>query len=105
MLVSLQREEDFFSFLQSNRDKLVLVKFSTTWCAPCQELQKSLQELLQEKNDLLVLEVDAERFPHLAQKFAVYSVPTVFLFRQGENIKKGSGKMSVDQLKEFLREQ
>jgi thioredoxin 1 len=113
MLKSLVKEEDFDPFLQNNQDKLVLVKFSTVWCPPCQVLQKSIEELLSElvktavepQKDLVVLQVDAEKFPGLAQRslFNVYSVPAIFLFHQGRMIKRGSGSMSVQQLREFIR--
>jgi len=111
MLESLIKEEDFDSFLQNNQDKRVLVKFSTAWCPPCQVLQKNIKELLSEleksaeqRKDLVVLEVDAEKFPRLAQRsqFSVFSVPTIFLFHQGKMIKKGSGSMSIQQLREFI---
>ena len=74
-------------------------------------LQKNIKELLTELEksakwgkDLVVMEVDAEKFPRLAQRplFSVYSVPTIFLFHQGKMIKRGSGSMSVQQLKEFI---
>ena len=75
MLKSLVKEEDFDSFLQSNQGKLVLVKFSTVWCSPCQVLQKNIKELLieleksaKQGKDLVVMEVDAEKFPRLAQR-------------------------------------
>jgi thioredoxin-like negative regulator of GroEL len=60
--------------------------------------------LLLEKKDLIVLEVDAEKFPRLAQKseFNVRSVPSLFLFRKGEMTKKVSGNISNLQLKEFI---
>jgi thioredoxin-like negative regulator of GroEL len=112
MLESLLQEEGFDSFLQNNQDKLVLVKFSTVWCAPCQVLEKNIKELLNElgkateqSKDLLVLQIDAEKFPRLAQRpsFSVYSLPTIFLYHQGKMIKKGTGSMNVQQLKEFVR--
>ena len=91
-------------FLQSNKEKMVVVKFFTTWCLPCRELQKNLETLLKEKKDLQVLEVDAEKFREIAQssEFAVRSVPTLFLFYNGKMIKKASGSMNVHQLKEFV---
>jgi len=68
-------------------------------------LQKNIEKLLLEKQDLVVLEVDAEKFPRLAQRpeFSVRSVPTLFLFRLGEMIKKFCGNMNVQQLKEFIK--
>jgi thioredoxin-like negative regulator of GroEL len=52
------------------------------WCGPCKTLQENIEKLLAERNDLLVLEIDAEKFPELAQRpeFNVYSVPALFLF-------------------------
>ncbi|CAI2167939.1 4671_t:CDS:2 [Funneliformis geosporum] len=107
------KEEDFDSFLRDERDKLVLVKFSTVWCPPCQVLQKSIERLLSElettaepSKDLVVLQVDAEKFPRLAQRspFNVSSVPVIFLFHQGKMIKRGSGSMSVQQLRDLTGE-
>jgi len=82
MLKSLKKEEEFALFLQDSQDKLLLVKFFTTWCFPCRELQKNIESLLTEKKDLEVLEVDAEKFPKLAQRpeFNIRSVPAIFLF-------------------------
>jgi len=104
MLKSLMKEEEFSFFLRDNQDKLVVVKFFTTWCFPCRELQKNIAVLLTEKKNLAVLEVDAEKFPQLAQspEFNIRSVPTVFLFWKGRLIRKGSGNMNVQQLREFI---
>lgn len=110
MLKRLVAGESFDSFLQNNQDKTVLVKFFTNWCGPCKTLQESIKKLLteweqaKEKKDLVVLEIDAEKFPELARRteFNVYSVPALFLFRKGKMVKKGGGSLSVPQLKDFL---
>src|SRR5438132_10194309 len=109
MLKSLVQEEEFDSFLQNNHDKLLLVKFSTAWCPPCRLLHENIKELLAEleqlvgqKKDIAVLEVDAEKFPQLRNQFSVHSVPTTFLFHQNKMIKRSSGNMSVQQLREFI---
>src|SRR4051794_12129233 len=99
-LVELVKEEDFDSFLKSNQDKLVLVKFSAGWCPPCQVLQRNIEELLRQPEEqhkgLVVLKVDAEKFPQLVSKefdlvLSVRSVPTFFLVRQGRLIKEERG--------------
>ncbi|CAG8774571.1 8734_t:CDS:2 [Gigaspora margarita] len=110
MLKRLVAGESFDSFLQNNQDKTVLVKFFTDWCGPCKTLQESIKKLLteweqaKEKKDLVVLEIDAEKFPELARRpdFNVYSVPALFLFRKGKMVKKGGGSLNVPQLKDFL---
>jgi thioredoxin-like negative regulator of GroEL len=67
-------------------------------------LQKSIEKLLLEEKNLVVLEVDAEKFSGLVQKseFNVRSVPALFLFQSGEMTKKVSGSMNFQQLKEFI---
>ena len=106
-LVELVKEEDFDSFLQNN--KLVLVKFSAGWCPPCRVLQENIEELLkqleEQQKDLMVLKVEVEKFPNLAQRtqFSVRSLPTFFLFHQGKMIKeKQQGSRSVQWLREFI---
>src|SRR2546421_9982418 len=115
MLKSLAQKEEFESFLHNHQDKLVLVKFFTEWCVPCQVLQKNLEKLLTEriankKPDLVVLAVDADHFPRLkyqdqeqkVQQLVVYSLPTLFLFQQNKMLKKAVGSMSVQELREFI---
>ena len=115
MFVELQTEEEFDSFLQRNQNNLVLVKFFTTWCVPCQVLQRNLEKLVAERKgqqqaDLVVLAVDADHFPTLkyhdqvqkVQQLAVYSLPTLFLFQQNKMLKKAVGSMSVQELREFI---
>jgi len=103
-LKRLEKEEEMDLFLQNNKNKVVLVKFFTTWCLPCRELQENLESLLKERKDVLVLEVNAEKFREIAQRpeFAVRSVPTLFLYYNGKMIKKASESMNVRQLKEFI---
>jgi thioredoxin 1 len=103
-LKRLEKEEELNLFLQVNKEKTVLVKFFTAWCFPCRELQKNLESLLKERKDLEILEVDAEKFREIAQRseFMVRSVPALFLFHNGEMVKKASGSMNVYQLKEFI---
>jgi len=102
MLIKLEKEEEFNSFLRNNREKKVLIKFFTTWCVPCRQVQEVLKDLLKEKPDLLVLEVDAEKFPILAESFQVLSVPTLLLFHQGKMVKKLSKIMNITDMKKEI---
>lgn len=104
-LMVLGRKEDFSSFLQESNKKPLLVKFSTSWCPPCRELNKVIKEFLVKENEITVLEVDAEKFSSLAQdsQFNVRSVPSLFLIYQGKIIKKTQGCMDLEQLKKFTK--
>jgi thioredoxin 1 len=100
---------DFTDLINSHP---LLVKFSASWCGPCRQLQKEIDEL-REKEGLLFLEIDIERYPSLAQKLNVASIPALFLFYQGKlkknnqdywKIRKEFSHLSLlEQLKEFVK--
>ena len=70
----------------------VLVDFSATWCAPCKKLEPVVDELAAEYDGRLkVVKVDVDKAPGIAAKFAVMSVPTLILFRDGQVMDQVTG--------------
>ncbi len=66
-------------------DRPVLVDFSATWCGPCKKLEPVVHEIADDyKGRLKVVKVDIDKAPGIAAKFAVMSVPTLVLFRDGK---------------------
>ncbi len=66
-------------------DRPVLVDFSATWCGPCKRLEPVVHEIADDYNGRLkVVKVDVDKAPSIAAKFAVMSVPTLVLFRDGQ---------------------
>lgn len=74
-------------------------------------MEKLATERAEKKQpELVVLAVDADRFPQLeyqdpvqkTQHLVVYSVPTLFLFQAGKKVKETQGALSVEQLQEFI---
>ena len=82
---------------------LVLVDFWATWCGPCRMQAPILDELdeqLGDKVKICKLDVDDERA--IAQRFGVFSIPTLMVFRNGEMISKEVGVHTVEQLMTML---
>jgi len=87
------------NFQQQTKNKVVLVDFWATWCAPCRMMAPVLNDLASElSGNSLVGKVDIEKFQSLAQKFKVRSIPTLILFKNGVEINRFVGIKS----KEFL---
>jgi thioredoxin 1 len=71
---------------------VALVDFWATWCGPCKMLAPAI-EALSEKYDgkALVGKVDVDDQPELAAQFGVMSIPTVILFKDGEEVSRTVG--------------
>ena len=82
----------------------VLVDFWAAWCGPCQMLAPVIEELENSRDDFLAVKIDVDQEPALAQRFSITAVPTLLLFRNGENVKRVSGFLSKEALEQFIDE-
>ena len=85
------------NFQQQTKDKLVLVDFWASWCAPCRMMAPVLNDVASElKGSSHVGKVDIQQFQVLANKFKVRSIPTMILFKNGAEINRFVGIKSKD---------
>jgi len=65
-----------------NGNKVVLVDFWAGWCGPCRALAPTIEELAKQyEGKALIAKVDVDENPKTAEKFQVYSIPTVILIK------------------------
>jgi len=84
-------------------EKPVLVDFSAEWCRPCQMMPPILKELKEMAGDsVTILKLDIDRNPTVAAAFQVLSVPTLILFKRGEQKWRQSGVTDARHLKAAL---
>ena len=86
-------------------EKPVLVDFFAEWCGPCKMMAPELKKLVDMRGDSVrVIKVDVDRNPEAAAHYGVQGVPTLILFRKGQQLWRQSGAMSAAQLDRIIRE-
>jgi thioredoxin 1 len=63
----------------------VIVDFWAEWCGPCHAVAPVLDKIIEERQgELKLVKVNIDEEQDLAEKYGIYSIPSMLLFRDGE---------------------
>ena len=77
----------------------VLVDFWAEWCGPCKAIAPVLDEIASEnEGKLTIAKLNVDENPDIAMRFQVMSIPTLILFKDGQDVKRLVGAKGKRQL-------
>ncbi len=102
MVVTELSEKNFDSTIKSG---YTVVDFWAAWCGPCRMLSPVVEAVSEEyKGKIKFGKVNVDENQNLAQRYAVMSIPTVILFKDGKVLDTSIGAVPRDRLKKWLDE-
>ncbi|EEC45947.1 predicted protein [Phaeodactylum tricornutum CCAP 1055/1] len=100
-LKSMETTAEFDNVL-SSRNK-VIVKFTASWCRPCQQIQPLFNQLSAKSRSTEFLTADADDLDEIAARYKIAILPTFAAFHSGKLVGKYVGS-NEEKLKAWVSE-
>lgn len=91
------------NFQEVVKNGLVLLDFFADWCGPCRMLTPILEALAADmKESLTVAKLDVDHAQKTTSSFQITSVPTLILFKNGQEVNRIVGLKDLEALKKIV---
>lgn len=86
-------------------DVPVLVDFWAEWCGPCRGLAPKLEEIANEMGPtkIRVVKINIDENQSAPQKFGIRSIPTMILFKGGQQVEQLLGNLPKENIVDMLK--
>jgi thioredoxin len=100
--MEIKLTNDNFKETVMNSEKPVLIDFWAAWCGPCRMIAPIIEEIAEERKDILVCKVNVDEEEALAAQFGISSIPTIVVMKNGKITAKAAGYRPKPELLQLL---
>jgi putative thioredoxin len=96
--------EDFEEkVIEKSKSLPVVVDFWASWCPPCKLLSPVLSKIAKEyQGKFLLVKVNVDENPELAEKYQIFSIPSVKMFKNGKIVDEFLGAIPESLIRRWL---
>ena len=91
------------NFNTSIESGVCVVDFFATWCGPCKMLAPVFEELSGEMDEVNFFKVDVDQALDVARRYAITTVPTMIIFKNGKEVQRIVGFVPKEQIKSKIK--
>lgn len=82
--------------------KPILLDFYADWCGPCRMVSPIVEQIAEERDDVIVGKINVDEEQELAAAFEIFSIPTLVVLKDGKEQSRSMGAKPKGQILAML---